>query len=204
MIRRAILVGVTGRLPHTVVTPRYGQRDFGLCSRFNRWRRLRWDAKQRVWPHPATIYHTSEDDGGTGCSVSLRNIWRMFRFRAAPEGALERSMEVECNRKNSAGYLPFVGTIPQDKNKIRRLVLISHSSVTRASSWPDRPATSQPPFPLLSCADEPAAPDPPPRAFQDQRDVMALEYILGLRSAWGSCKAAVAGVKAWVDELERK
>jgi hypothetical protein len=40
--------------------------------------------------------------------------------------------------------------------------------------------------------------------MQDQRDVMTLEYILGLRSAWGSCKAAVAGVKAWVDEMERK
>jgi len=204
MIRRAILVGVTGRLPHTVVTPRYGQRDFGLCSRFNRWRRLRWDAKQRVWPHPATIYHTSEDDGGTGCSVSLRNIWRMFRFRAAPEGALERSMEVECNRKNSAGYLPFVGTIPQDKNKIRRLVLISLSSVTLASCGQERPAIAKPPVALLSCADEPVAPDLPPRSMQDQRDMMTLEYILGLRSAWGSCKASVNGIAAWANELERK
>jgi len=28
---------------------------------------------------------------------------------------------------------------------------------------------------------------------------MVFDYILGLRSAWGSCHAAVAGVRAWTE-----
>ena len=87
---------------------------------------------------------------------------------------------------------------------IRRAILVGVTSVTLASCGQERPAIAKPPLALLSCADEPVAPDLPPRGMQDQRDVMTLEYILGLRSAWGSCKAAVAGVKAWVDEMERK
>jgi len=37
--------------------------------------------------------------------------------------------------------------------------------------------------------------------MQDQRDVLMLDYVLAMRSAWGSCHAAVAGVRAWADRL---
>ena len=84
----------------------------------------------------------------------------------------------------------------------KSFICISLAALTGCGQ--ERPAIAKPPLALLSCADEPVAPDLPPRGMQDQRDVMTLEYILGLRSAWGSCKAAVAGVKAWVDEMERK
>lgn len=56
---------------------------------------------------------------------------------------------------------------------------------------------AKPPLDLLTCADEPVAPELPGRDAQVARDQMTLNYILGLRSAWGSCHAAVAGVRAW-------
>jgi len=58
---------------------------------------------------------------------------------------------------------------------------------------------AKPPVALLTCADEPDAPDLPGRELQAQRDEMVFDYILGLRSAWGSCHAAVAGVRAWTE-----
>ena len=64
---------------------------------------------------------------------------------------------------------------------------------------------AQPPPDLLQCADEPQAPSLPERdgtdATQLARDVATLSYILGLRSAWGSCRAAVDGVRAWSEEV---
>lgn len=58
-----------------------------------------------------------------------------------------------------------------------------------------------PPAELASCADEPLAPELPARDGQDatqlRRDRLTLEYILGLRSAGGDCRAKVAGLKAW-------
>lgn len=65
------------------------------------------------------------------------------------------------------------------------------------------------PVELTTCADEPVAPDLPARdplaldQVQAERDRLTLAYILDLRSAWGSCKAAVAGVKAWNDAIGR-
>ena len=57
------------------------------------------------------------------------------------------------------------------------------------------------PAELTSCADEPAAPELPLRdgtaAVQIKRDMATLDYILGLRSAWGDCRAKVDGVRAW-------
>jgi len=58
---------------------------------------------------------------------------------------------------------------------------------------------AKPPVALLTCADEPEVPDLPGRDMQGQRDAMVFNYILGLRSAWGSCHAAVAGVRAWAE-----
>jgi len=36
---------------------------------------------------------------------------------------------------------------------------------------------------------------------QAKRDALVFDYILSLRSAWGSCYAAVAGTRAWADSL---
>lgn len=61
------------------------------------------------------------------------------------------------------------------------------------------------PVELTTCAAEPAAPDLPgldgTPETQRARDGMVLDYILRLRSAWGSCAAVVAGVKAWNEGL---
>jgi len=57
---------------------------------------------------------------------------------------------------------------------------------------------------LLSCQDEPVAPDLPGRELQSERDRMTFEYLLSLRGAWGSCHSAVAGIAAWANEMERK
>lgn len=56
------------------------------------------------------------------------------------------------------------------------------------------------PIELTTCADEPAAPDLPvvvSPADQVARDLLMLDYVLALRSAWGDCHAKVDGAKAW-------
>lgn len=60
----------------------------------------------------------------------------------------------------------------------------------------------KPPVVLTECADEPLAPDLPARDQQAERDRLTLDYILGLRSAWGDCKSKVAGIKAWSAGLD--
>lgn len=54
-----------------------------------------------------------------------------------------------------------------------------------------------PPAELATCADEPRAPNLPGKDQQVERDRLTLEYILGLRAAWGDCRAKVDGLKAW-------
>lgn len=73
------------------------------------------------------------------------------------------------------------------------------SSLSLIGCAPQRVAIAAPPAHLLVCADEPLAPDLPPPAQQALRDALMIEYTLGLRSAWGSCHAAVAGVRAWAE-----
>jgi len=67
----------------------------------------------------------------------------------------------------------------------------------------ERPRLTLPPADLAACAGEPQAPDLPARdgseAVQRSRDVLTLDYILSLRSAWGDCRAKVDGLKAWRD-----
>ena len=81
--------------------------------------------------------------------------------------------------------------------------ILSSPLLTACGPKPVRIVT--PPAELLSCQDEPTAPSLPERdgtdATQLARDVATLLYILGLRSAWGSCRAAVDGVRAWADEV---
>lgn len=66
----------------------------------------------------------------------------------------------------------------------------------------ERPALAKPPADLLGCADEPVAPSLPGRDEQARRDALTLDYVLALRSAWGDCRAKVAGVRAWVDAID--
>ncbi len=62
------------------------------------------------------------------------------------------------------------------------------------------------PAELATCADEPNAPDIPAKdgteATQMVRDTMTLGYILALREAWGSCRAAVDGVAAYREGVD--
>lgn len=86
------------------------------------------------------------------------------------------------------------------------------SSPLLTSCGNDRPAIAKPPVALLTCADEPDAPELPPvdwamgvaadiQRVQAKRDAMTLEYLLAMRSAWGDCRAKVVAVKAWADGL---
>lgn len=71
---------------------------------------------------------------------------------------------------------------------------------------PERVRIALPPPELLQCADEPTAPDLAPRdgsaATQLARDVAMLNGYLALRTAFGSCKAAVEGVNAWSRQMK--
>ncbi len=66
---------------------------------------------------------------------------------------------------------------------------------------PKRIEAIKPPANLLTCADEPVAPDLPPQEQQAERDRLTLEYLLGLRSGWGDCRSRVDGLRAWSDGL---
>lgn len=66
------------------------------------------------------------------------------------------------------------------------------------------------PADLTECKAEPNAPDLPAqdwssleaaKAIQATRDVLMLDYVLGLRSWAGDCEAALKGVKAWSDTV---
>lgn len=74
--------------------------------------------------------------------------------------------------------------------------------VTLTACEPKRIEIVKPPVALTTCADEPQAPNLPARDQQAERDRLTLDYILGLRSAYGDCKSKVAGIKAWSDGLE--
>lgn len=67
---------------------------------------------------------------------------------------------------------------------------------------PKRVEIVRPPAHLTRCADEPLAPDLPGRDQQSERDRLMLDYVLGLRSAWGDCRAKVDGLRAWSETLK--
>lgn len=66
----------------------------------------------------------------------------------------------------------------------------------------DRPVVSLPPVELTQCADEPVAPVLPGADQQRERDLMTLDYVLALRSAWGDCRAKVDGLRVWREAME--
>lgn len=90
-------------------------------------------------------------------------------------------------------------------HQIRLMIAAAVLAVTNGCTERVRIAT--PPAELLTCADEPAAPQLPARdgtdATQLARDVAMLNGYLALRTAYGSCRAAVEGVAAWTKEVEK-
>lgn len=84
---------------------------------------------------------------------------------------------------------------------IRRVIFVGVASAILTACGQARPVIAKPPVALMSCQDEPTAPDLPSRDQQDARDRLTLDYLLSLRSAWGDCSSKVAGVKAWADSL---
>lgn len=88
-------------------------------------------------------------------------------------------------------------------------MILSLAALTGCEKTPVRLAPLPPEY--RTCADEPDAPALPPvdwssvdtaRPVQRLRDERTLDYILRLRSSWGSCKAAVAGGDAWSEKVE--
>ena len=59
-----------------------------------------------------------------------------------------------------------------------------------------------PPPELLSCTPLPDAPVLPGKDMQDARDLLTLDYILGIRSAYADCAGKLAGVARWADRVE--
>ena len=58
---------------------------------------------------------------------------------------------------------------------------------------------TKPPVQLLTCADEPIAPQLPEPGVE--RDRLVLAYVLAWRIAWGDCAGNIAGIKRWADGL---
>lgn len=57
----------------------------------------------------------------------------------------------------------------------------------------------KPPPELLTCADEPVAPEVGDPGVE--RDRIVLGYVLAMRAAYGDCASKVAGIKIWADAL---
>ena len=107
------------------------------------------------------------------------------------------------------------------------LAAMTLSSLALTACGEVRTRLPVPPAELAECADEPVAPELPARPdappltdegwqsgailnwltlstqVQRKRDELTLTYILGLRHAWGDCKADVAGGKAWRETVSR-
>lgn len=86
-----------------------------------------------------------------------------------------------------------------------RLILCL-APIALSACAPDRVQLTPPPVALTQCADEPAAPSLPPvpwasvetaRPVQAERDRLMLDYVLRWRTAWGSCRGAVDGIREW-------
>jgi hypothetical protein len=100
------------------------------------------------------------------------------------------------------------GAMPMQKPLLLGLT-IPFALVSTACE-PTRIETLKPPAALTECADEPVAPSLPPvdwtsvetaRPIQRERDELVFDYVLGLRTYGGDCKADVVGLKAWAETL---
>lgn len=90
---------------------------------------------------------------------------------------------------------------------MKRATLILAPLALAACTKP-APVLILPPAELAVCKDEPEPPALPARdgspATDMARDLAMLDYVLGLRSAWGDCRAKVGGLATWRDEAQKK
>lgn len=84
---------------------------------------------------------------------------------------------------------------PETNARVKLAVMIP--LLTGCVACAPKPFLTLPPAELAVCADEPLAPDLPPREQQAARDSLTLAYILAMRSAWGDCKSKVEGLRVW-------
>lgn len=80
---------------------------------------------------------------------------------------------------------------------MKRLALLP--LIALAACGQPRPVIVAPPAELATCALMPPAPDLPVQTpeTQRERDLMTLNYILALRTAYADCASKVAGLAAW-------
>lgn len=92
-----------------------------------------------------------------------------------------------------------------------QVLLIGLLGLTLTACGQPEPIITTPPAELRTCADDPAAPSLPAidwtsvetaRPIVMERGRMTLDYILGLRTSGGDCRAKVVGLDAWVREVE--
>jgi hypothetical protein len=78
------------------------------------------------------------------------------------------------------------------------LMILSSLVLTACDPKPLAVAVKPPPE-LLTCSDEPEAPELPAPGVE--RDNLVLGYVLAMRAAWGDCKSSVDGIRAWSEAL---
>ncbi len=89
---------------------------------------------------------------------------------------------------------------PTNKRAVMQAALMILCGAGLTACGQDRVRLVKPPIDLMTCADEPTAPNIPGRDAQDERDRLVFDYVLALRGAWGDCRSKVDGVRAWAGE----
>ena len=88
---------------------------------------------------------------------------------------------------------------------MKRLLILAPFALA-ACGQREVPVLILPPAELSECADMPESPNIPARDGTDEtqrvRDQLTLDHILNLRTAYGSCRSKVDGLKAWRDSVK--
>lgn len=79
----------------------------------------------------------------------------------------------------------------------KKRLFLCLSPLMLAACGQERPVIVLPPAELTTCADEPDAPNLPGQDQQAERDMLMLDYVLNLRSAYGDCRSRVDGLAVW-------
>lgn len=87
--------------------------------------------------------------------------------------------------------------------RVVKLSLTTAACVALASCGQPEPIVITPPPALLTCKPAPAVPQTLPPQGTLEREQATVGLWLAEREAGADCRAAVAGVKAWADEVTR-
>ena len=91
-------------------------------------------------------------------------------------------------------------------HKARLAIICASFATLTACGQKEVPVLILPPAELSECADMPESPNIPSRDGTDEtqrvRDQLTLDHILNLRTAYGSCRSKVDGLKAWRDSVK--